>query len=268
VSGGPADANRDYAYLANRAALGALVARIAAFFGSVRASSRSSCEIFTGRARIVSIHHGRLRSGSRLFEGTKGAAQGAEKPMQETQPTGTQIASLLILGGARSGKSRIGQIHAEASGKALILIATAEAHDEEMRTRIAHHQAGRDGRWRLIEEPIAVTAVLRQEAAQDRIVVVDCLTLWLANLMLREHDYAARCRELAAAVATLNGPAIFISNEVGTGIVADNALARAFTDAQGRLNQLMAEACAGVLWVCAGLPQVLKPALSRPQLRL
>jgi adenosylcobinamide kinase/adenosylcobinamide-phosphate guanylyltransferase len=188
--------------------------------------------------------------------------------MQEMQPSGTLIGSLLILGGTRSGKSRIGQIHAEASGKAPTLIATAQARDEEMRTRIASHQAGRDSRWRLLEEPITVTPLLRKEAAENRIVVVDCLTLWLANLMLSEHDYSARCRELAAAVATLKGPAIFISNEVGAGIVADNALARAFTDAQGRLNQLMAEACAGVLWVCAGLPQVLKPALAPTQLRL
>ena len=171
------------------------------------------------------------------------------------------IPSLLILGGARSGKSRLGQIYAEGSAKSPVLVATAEARDDEMRQRIAHHKAGRGGRWRLVEEPLALHEILGREARGDRILVVDCLTLWLSNLMLGTHDYTARCEDLAAAVATLRGPVIFISNEVGTGIVPANALARQFRDAQGRLNQLMAAACTTVIWVCAGLPTILKPNL-------
>jgi adenosylcobinamide kinase/adenosylcobinamide-phosphate guanylyltransferase len=178
------------------------------------------------------------------------------------------LASLLILGGARSGKSRAGQNYAEQTTKSLILIATAEAGDDEMRDRIAQHRASRDSRWRLVEEPLALQETLRREARSDRILVVDCLTLWLANLMLAGHDYAALSRELAETVATLAGPAIYISNEVGTGIVPENALARAFTDAQGRLNQRMAAACQGVIWVCAGLPLVLKPSTASTMFRL
>jgi len=167
--------------------------------------------------------------------------------------------SLLILGGTRSGKSRLGQSYAEGSAKSPVLVATAEARDDEMRRRIADHRAARDGRWQLVEEPLALHAVLKREARRDRILVIDCLTLWLSNLMLGAHDYTARCEDLAGTVATLSGPVIFISNEVGTGIVPANALAREFTDAQGRLNQVMASACTTVIWVCAGLPTILKP---------
>jgi adenosylcobinamide kinase / adenosylcobinamide-phosphate guanylyltransferase len=169
------------------------------------------------------------------------------------------IPSLLIVGGARSGKSRLGQVYAEQSAKSPILVATAQAHDEEMKQRIADHQAVRDARWQLVEEPLALPSVLIRESRHDRILVVDCLTLWLSNMMHGPHDYAAQCEELAATVATLSGSAIFISNEVGSGIVPTNALARAFTDAQGRLNQVMASACTTVIWVCAGLPTLLKP---------
>jgi adenosylcobinamide kinase / adenosylcobinamide-phosphate guanylyltransferase len=170
--------------------------------------------------------------------------------------------SLLILGGARSGKSRLGQTYAEGSGKSPVLVATAEARDDEMRQRIADHRAARDGRWRLVEEPLALDAVVKREARRDRILVIDCLTLWLSNLMLGAHDYPARCEDLAGTVATLSGSVIFISNEVGTGIVPANAMAREFTDAQGRLNQIMASACTTVIWVCAGLPAILKPGAS------
>jgi len=170
-----------------------------------------------------------------------------------------RIPSLLILGGARSGKSRLGQSYAEQSAKSPVLVATAEGRDDEMRLRIAQHQAARDGRWQLVEEPLALLTVLQREARFDRILVIDCLTLWLSNMMLGAQDYAARCAELADSVAALPGPVIFISNEVGSVIVPANALARAFADAQGRLNQLIAAACTTVIWVRAGLPTLLKP---------
>ena len=157
--------------------------------------------------------------------------------------------SLLVLGGARSGKSRYAQSLAEASGRQPVLIATANALDAEMAERIARHAAARDARWALVEEPVALAEALRREARADRILVVDCLTLWLSNLLLQDADLAVATRHLAQSIAGLEGPVIFVSNEVGSGIVPDNPLARAFRDAQGRLNQALAEACEAVVLV-------------------
>lgn len=169
------------------------------------------------------------------------------------------VRSLLVLGGARSGKSRYAQTLAENSGKAPILIATATAGDAEMATRIAKHQADRGPLWQVVEEKIDVAGALLREAAADKIIVVDCLTLWLSNLMLGSHDVESHCEALAQAVGQLAGPAAFVSNEVGFGIVPDNALSRAFRDAQGRLNQRLASVCEAVVLVAAGLPLMLKP---------
>jgi adenosylcobinamide kinase/adenosylcobinamide-phosphate guanylyltransferase len=170
-------------------------------------------------------------------------------------------ASLLVLGGARSGKSAYAQAQAEASGLSPVFIATAQAYDDEMETRIAAHAQARDRRWRLIEAPFELAGALPAAAGPETIVVVDCLTLWLTNIMLRGDQDTAEAdgRALAAAIPALRGPVIFVSNEVGAGIVPDNALARQFRDAQGRLNQAMAAACTGVVLVSAGLPLVLKP---------
>jgi adenosylcobinamide kinase/adenosylcobinamide-phosphate guanylyltransferase len=170
------------------------------------------------------------------------------------------IGSLLILGGARSGKSRYAQRLAENSGLSPALIATAEVHDAEMALRIARHAALREARWTVVEEPIALAGALRREARKDRIVVVDCATLWLSNLLLKNDDLAAATQDLAQSVAGLAGPVIFVSNEVGCGIVPENPLARAFRDAQGLLNQALAEACEAVVLVNAGIALCLKPA--------
>jgi adenosylcobinamide kinase / adenosylcobinamide-phosphate guanylyltransferase len=170
------------------------------------------------------------------------------------------VRSLLILGGARSGKSRYAQKLAETSGLRPLLIATAKAHDAEMGERIARHAASRDARWTLMEEPVALAGVLRREARKDRIVVVDCATLWLSNVLLKNDNLAAATQELAQSVAGLFGPVILVSNETGCGIVPENALARAFRDAQGRLNQALAEACDAVVSVNAGIALCLKPA--------
>jgi adenosylcobinamide kinase / adenosylcobinamide-phosphate guanylyltransferase len=171
------------------------------------------------------------------------------------------IGSLLVLGGARSGKSRYAQSLAEASGLHLVLIATAEAKDAEMALRIARHAASRDARWTVVvEEPVALAGALRREARKDRIVVVDCATLWLSNLLLKNDNLAAATQELAQTVAGLAGPVIFVSNEAGCGIVPENALARAFRDAQGLLNQALAEACEAVVLVNAGIALCLKPS--------
>jgi adenosylcobinamide kinase/adenosylcobinamide-phosphate guanylyltransferase len=174
--------------------------------------------------------------------------------------------SLIVLGGARSGKSRYAQRLAETSGARPVLIATARAHDAEMTARIARHAAERGPDWTLVEEPLALAAALEGEARQGRIVVVDCATLWLSNLFLQEADWGAAIRDLAGAVARLAGPAIFVSNEVGLGIVPDNALARAFRDAQGSLNQALAQACDAAVLMSAGLAIQLKPSVE-PKLR-
>jgi adenosylcobinamide kinase/adenosylcobinamide-phosphate guanylyltransferase len=170
------------------------------------------------------------------------------------------IRSLLVLGGARSGKSRYAQKLAEASGLKPVLIATAQAHDAEMALRIARHAALRDARWTLAEEPAALAEALRRETRKDRIVVVDCATLWLSNLLLQNDNLDVAAQHLAQGVAALSGPVIFVSNEVGAGIVPENLLSRAFRDAQGLLNQALAEACEAVVLLNAGIALCLKPA--------
>lgn len=170
-----------------------------------------------------------------------------------------QIRSLLVLGGARSGKSRYAQETAERAGKRLIYIATADAGDDEMAARIAAHRAARGPAWRTLEAPVLLVNALRETVAPDATIVVDCLTLWLSNLMLMGKDITAEGDDLAAAIRSLAGPVIFVSNEVGGGVVPDNALARRFRDAQGRLNQSVAAACEAVVFIAAGLPLRLKP---------
>ncbi|MCI0599859.1 MAG: bifunctional adenosylcobinamide kinase/adenosylcobinamide-phosphate guanylyltransferase [Beijerinckiaceae bacterium] len=168
--------------------------------------------------------------------------------------------SLLVLGGARSGKSRYAQSLAEATSLQPVLIATAEARDDEMAERIARHAAARSARWTLIEEPAALAEALCREARKDRITVVDCATLWLSKLLMDHGSAAAAVYHLAQSVAGLAGPVIFVSNEVGSGIVPENLLARSFRDAQGHLNQELAAACEAVVLVTAGIAFCLKPS--------
>lgn len=169
---------------------------------------------------------------------------------------------VLILGGARSGKSRLAERltaeHAGPGDLAQIYIATAEAWDDEMRARLAEHRHRRGPEWTTLEAPIQLPATLAEASSLTTVVLVDCLTLWLTNVMLAEQDVAAASAELVGAVAAAPGPVILVSNEVGLGIVPDNALARRFRDAQGRLNQDMAAACDTVIFVAAGLPMTLK----------
>ncbi|HWG04891.1 MAG TPA: bifunctional adenosylcobinamide kinase/adenosylcobinamide-phosphate guanylyltransferase [Beijerinckiaceae bacterium] len=167
--------------------------------------------------------------------------------------------AVLVLGGARSGKSRYARALAEASGRTPIFIATATPGDAEMAERIARHKAERAARWRLVEEQLALVETLLRETASDRIVLVDCVSFWLANLMFEGRDLAAETERLAVAVEGLVGPAIFVANEVGFGIVPQTAMGRSFRDAQGWLNQRLAQACRHVVLIAAGLPLVLKP---------
>lgn len=164
----------------------------------------------------------------------------------------------LVIGGARSGKSRLAEGLARASGLPRSYIATAEAWDDEMRARIARHIADRGDGWTTFEAPRDLTGAL---AAAPGVALVDCATLWLTNVMLGGGEIAAETPALLAAIAARPGPVIVVSNEVGWGIVPDNALARDFRDEQGRLNQRLAEAADLVVGVMAGLPMVLKGQL-------
>jgi adenosylcobinamide kinase/adenosylcobinamide-phosphate guanylyltransferase len=163
----------------------------------------------------------------------------------------------LVLGGARSGKSRYAESLVTACPPPWIYVATAEALDEEMRARIAEHRARRGADWRTVEAPRDLAEALQQNSAGGA-VLVDCLTLWLSNLMLADADIAAESARLEAVLASLAGPLVIVSNEVGFGIVPDNALARRFRDAQGRLNQRIAARADRVVLMVAGLPLVVK----------
>lgn len=165
----------------------------------------------------------------------------------------------LILGGARSGKSRYAEGLVTALPPPWIYIATAEAGDAEMAARIAHHAARRGPGWVTHEAPLALTETLRMLGADGAPVLVDCLTLWLSNMLLAERDLDRASAELRTALSGMPGPVVAVSNEVGMGIVPDNALARAFRDAQGRLNAALAADADRVVLMAAGLPLVLKP---------
>ena len=173
----------------------------------------------------------------------------------------TAYRRVLVLGGARSGKSRFAQDLAERSGLTPVLVATAEGLDEEMAARIAHHRSARSpGSWLVREEPLALPDAVAGEAGPGRVVVADCLTLWLSNLLLAEADVEAATRALTAALRRSDGPLVLVSNEVGSGIVPATSLGRLFRDAQGRLNQEVAAACDAVVLVTAGCPTLVKPA--------
>lgn len=164
----------------------------------------------------------------------------------------------LVLGGARSGKSAYAETLVVKDGGRRIYLATAQAFDDEMAARIAAHRDRRDAGWRTVEEPLDLAGALAGADAADTVVLVDCLTLWLSNLMAAERDVAAEVGALTAGFARLRGRVVLVANEVGLGIVPDNALARAFRDLHGTMNQAVAAAADRVVFVAAGLPMVLK----------
>jgi adenosylcobinamide kinase/adenosylcobinamide-phosphate guanylyltransferase len=166
----------------------------------------------------------------------------------------------LVLCGALSGKSRYAEALIEEAAPAALYLATAEALDDEMRERIRHHRARRGARWTTLEAPLDLASALMEAARPERPVLVDCLTLWLSNLLMAGRDAEAAITELVQALPRLKGPAVLVANEVGLGIVPDNALARAFRDHAGRLNQAIAAEAQRVVLVAAGLPLVLKEA--------
>jgi adenosylcobinamide kinase/adenosylcobinamide-phosphate guanylyltransferase len=170
------------------------------------------------------------------------------------EPVGTLT---FILGGARSGKSRHAEELLAVEPAPWSYIATAQALDDEMAERIAHHRARRDSRWHTVDAPLELVDAL--EALPDgRPILLDCLTLWLTNVMLAERGVEAESQRLADALARPRGRWVVVANEVGLGIVPDNALARRFRDAAGRLNQMVAARADGVIFMVAGLPMKVK----------
>lgn len=162
-----------------------------------------------------------------------------------------------IIGGARSGKSAHAEMLATAGPPPWTYIATARAYDDEMRERITLHRSRRGEGWVSVDAPLDLVGAI--EALPDhQPVLIDCLTLWLTNHMLADHDLEAECRRLADVLARPRGPWFVVSNEVGLGIVPDNALARRFRDVAGRLNQQVAAVANNVLMMVAGLPLKVK----------
>ena len=165
---------------------------------------------------------------------------------------------VLVIGGARSGKSRHAQRLAERASGPLTFIATAQAFDAEMTDRIARHRADRDARWHTVEAPVDLAAAIIRCDAPGAMLLVDCLTLWASNLLLGDEDIDRHVARLDDALAGAQGRIVLVTNEVGWGIVPDNALARRFRDVAGRINQSVAARAQAVDLIVAGLPLALK----------
>jgi adenosylcobinamide kinase/adenosylcobinamide-phosphate guanylyltransferase len=178
---------------------------------------------------------------------------------------------VLVLGGARSGKTAFAESLALRSGSTPAYLATAEVLDGEMRDRVASHQAGRAGQFATIEEPLALSKTLIKAAKEHDVILVDCLTLWITNLLIGGENVSAQVEKLGQTLDQLTDTRIIlVSNEVGLGIVPDNAMARTFRDLAGSAHQRLAEICDDVYFVIAGLPMTLKgeppiPTMGRPQ---
>ena len=167
---------------------------------------------------------------------------------------------VLVTGGARSGKIRYAEERARKAGRRLLYVATAEARDEEMTRRIAEHRKRRGDAWITVEEPVEITRRLLEHRGEVDAAVVDCLTLWASNLLSRGDEKQARSKveELADNLREINFPLFLVTNEVGSGIVPDNPLARAFRDLAGWANQRLAAAADEVVLLVAGLPMTVK----------
>lgn len=164
----------------------------------------------------------------------------------------------LILGGARSGKSRQAEQLAQASGRDVTYIATAQAYDEEMRARISRHRDERPAHWLTVEEPLQLAATILQHQAPDRCLLIDCLTLWVTNQLLAEADMQAEREALCAALSNARGEIILVSNETGMGVVPMGELSRRFSDEAGWLNQSAAALADQVVLMVAGIPVPVK----------
>lgn len=164
----------------------------------------------------------------------------------------------LVLGGARSGKSVWAENCAASTALEVVYIASAEIRDEEMSARIARHRQQRPVHWRTVEEPVELAAVIRQEALSGRCLLIDCLTLWVTNLLLNDSNMAEARADLIDALTASEGEVILVSNETGCGVVPMGELSRRFVDEAGWLNQQVAAVADEVVYMVAGLPMYLK----------
>ncbi len=171
------------------------------------------------------------------------------------------MSKTLILGGIRSGKSALAESQARAAQGPVIYVATATAGDDEMTQRIARHQARRPENWGLVEEPRDLAAVLRRHHGEAPCLLIDCMSLWLSNLLMDESSLEAQCDAFIQALEDYPGSVVIVSNEVGLGIIGMDALTRRFCDELGWLNQALARRCDNVAMSVAGLPMVLKGQL-------
>lgn len=165
-----------------------------------------------------------------------------------------------ILGGARSGKSRLAEQTAIASNKPVAYIATAQAWDNEMQERIVHHQAQRPAAWTLVEEPLHLAARLKQLDQAGHVILVDCLTLWMSNLLMQkdENIQADECAQLLQVLPSLQSEILLVSNETGLGVVPMGQISRKFVDESGRLHQQLGQIADKVIFCVAGFPMILK----------
>jgi adenosylcobinamide kinase / adenosylcobinamide-phosphate guanylyltransferase len=186
--------------------------------------------------------------------GALAKSEGMVHPIERTSPP----ALTLILGGARSGKSRYAERLGLGSGLLPVYVATAEALDAEMAARIAEHRARRGTTWRTVEEPLDLVETLQRECGPGQAVLVDCLTLWLTNLMVAKRPVRTEMARLIELLPSIRGALVLVSNEVGLGVVPTDAMARAFIDHAGWLHQRIAEQADDVVFMAAGLPLHLK----------
>ncbi|BBO80492.1 adenosylcobinamide kinase/adenosylcobinamide phosphate guanyltransferase [Desulfosarcina ovata subsp. sediminis] len=173
---------------------------------------------------------------------------------------------ILVIGGCRSGKSGHALELAEAAGPRRIFVATCVPHDDEMRDRVARHQRDRDDSWQTLEIPVDLAGAIRDYSATADVMLIDCLTLWLSNLLMQSEDVAVirgQIDNLADAITRAPRAVVLVSNEVGAGIVPENRLARLYRDLAGWANQAMAAACDRVVWTVAGIPVTIKPVTEK-----
>ena len=171
------------------------------------------------------------------------------------------MATTLVIGGCRSGKSGHAQLLAEKIRGSKLYLATCVPRDAEMQTRVELHQQQRGADWQTLEEPVEIAAAIDRHGGAHAVILVDCLTLWTSNILLSpggQPELATACRALVQSLANAQCPVILVSNEVGAGIVPENELARLYRDEAGRVNQQIAAAADQVIWMVAGIPVTIK----------
>ena len=187
--------------------------------------------------------------------------------LSDSQPEKIQCKSVLVTGGARSGKSLFAENLLLKSNKTLIYLATALALDSEMSERIKKHQSCRNERWTTIEESNSIVEIIEKNAKPEKAILVDCLTLWLTTLITAEKDIETEIERLIELIPKLPGAIVFVTNELGTGLVPEAQMAREFRDYAGIMNQRLAQICDAVYLVVAAQPILLKPIL-QPEITL